>query len=331
MLIIMLTQLLFKKGDGRKRLQGSCIINLKGGVTMLKIQDISKSFGDLKALRDVSFDVSDGQILGLIGQNGAGKSTTFHSILNFLHYQGTITWNGTPITEGVFDQIGYLPEERSLMPKLTIEQQIIYLARLKDKPAKEIRPQIDEWLQKFAVKGVKKDKIKDLSKGNQQKVQLICTLIHHPKLIILDELFSGLDPVNSDLLKQAILEAKAQGAAIIFSSHDMENVEEICDKLVMLRNGQVVLNGTVREVRESFGKTRIFVTTDWTKEALAQLPHILQVKYLEEKRYMLDLDDETAGPEIFDQLTKGKYIEEFSQQPPTLNEIFRLKVGETDE
>jgi ABC-type uncharacterized transport system, ATPase component len=150
-------------------------------------------------------------------------------------------------------------------------------------------------------------------------------------LIILDEPFSGLDPVNSDLLKQAILEAKAQGAAIIFSSHDMENVEEICDKLVMLRNGQVVLNGTVREVRESFGKTRIFVTTDWSKEALAQLPHVLQVNYLEEKRYMLDLDDETAGPEIFDELTKGKYIEEFSQQPPTLNEIFRLKVGETDE
>lgn len=309
----------------------SCIIKFKGGRTMLKIQNISKNFGDLKALNGVSFEVADGQILGLIGQNGAGKSTTFHSILNFLHYQGTIVWNDAPITEEIFDQIGYLPEERSLMPKLTIEQQIIYLARLKNKPAKEIRPQIDTWLQKFAVKGTKKDKIKDLSKGNQQKVQLICTLIHHPKLIILDEPFSGLDPVNADLLKQAILEAKSQGAAIIFSSHDMENVEEICDKLVMLRNGQVVLNGTVREVRQSFGKTRIFVTTEWTKEQLLTLPHVTNVEYLEEKRFMLDLDDETAGAEIFDQLTNGKYIEEFSQQPPTLNEIFRLKVGEKDE
>ena len=298
---------------------------------MLKIQNVSKNFGDLQALNDVSFDVSDGHILGLIGQNGAGKSTTFHSILNFLNYQGTITWNDQPITEAVFDEIGYLPEERSLMPKLTIEQQIIYLARLKNKPAKEIRPQIDTWLERFAVKGTKKDKIKDLSKGNQQKVQLICTLIHDPKLIILDEPFSGLDPVNADLLKQAILTAKQAGAAIIFSSHDMENVEELCDKLVMLRNGQVVLHGTVREVRQSFGKTRIFVTTAETKDQLAQLPHVIKVNSQEEQRYMLELDDETAGKEIFDELTHGQYIEEFSQQPPTLNEIFRLKAGEKHE
>lgn len=298
---------------------------------MLKIKDIRKNFGDLKALNDVSFDVDDGHILGLIGQNGAGKSTTFHSILNFLHYQGTITWNDQPITEDVFNQIGYLPEERSLMPKLTVEQQIIYLARLKGKTAKEIRPQIDVWLQKFAVKGTKKDKIKDLSKGNQQKVQLICTLIHHPKLIILDEPFSGLDPVNSDLLKKAIFEAKDQGAAIIFSSHDMENVEELCDSLVMLRNGQVVLKGTVRQVRQEFGRTRIFVTTDWTKEQLEQLPHVIKVEPQEEKRFVLRLDDETAGKEIFDELTHGQYIEEFNQQPPTLNEIFRLKAGAQNE
>lgn len=298
---------------------------------MLKIKDIHKNFGDLKALDGVSFDVDDGHILGLIGQNGAGKSTTFHSILNFLHYQGTITWNNQPITEDVFNQIGYLPEERSLMPKLTVEQQIVYLARLKGKTAKEIRPQIDVWLQKFAVKGTKKDKIKDLSKGNQQKVQLICTLIHHPKLIILDEPFSGLDPVNSDLLKKAIFEAKDQGAAIIFSSHDMENVEELCDSLVMLRNGQVVLKGTVRQVRQEFGRTRIFVTTDWTKEQLEQLSHVVKVEPQEEKRFVLRLDDEKAGKEIFDELTHGQYIEEFNQQPPTLNEIFRLKAGAKDE
>lgn len=298
---------------------------------MLKITDVQKNFGDLKALDDVSFDVNDGHILGLIGQNGAGKSTTFHSILNFLHYQGTITWNGQPITEENFNQIGYLPEERSLMPKLTVEQQIVYLARLKGKTAKEIRPQIDIWLQKFAVKGTKKDKIKDLSKGNQQKVQLICTLIHHPQLIILDEPFSGLDPVNSDLLKKAIFEAKDQGAAIIFSSHDMENVEELCDSLVMLRNGQVVLKGTVRQVRQEFGRTRIFVTTDWTKEQLEQLPHVIKVESQEEKRFVLRLDDETAGKEIFDELTHGQYIEEFNQQPPTLNEIFRLKAGAKNE
>ena len=298
---------------------------------MLKIEDINKNFGDLKALDHVSFDVSDGEILGLIGQNGAGKSTTFHSILNFLHYQGKITWNDQPITESVFDEIGYLPEERSLMPKLTVEQQITYLARLKNKTAKEIKPKIDDWLKKFAVKGSKKDKIKDLSKGNQQKVQLICTLIHEPKLVILDEPFSGLDPVNADLLKQAILETKKNGAAIIFSSHDMENVEELCDKLVMLRDGQIVLNGTVREVRASFGKTRIFVTTDKEITQLAQLPHVVAAKPLEEKRFELFLDDENAGKEVFAEVTDGQYIEEFSQQPPTLNEIFRQKAGKINE
>ncbi|AUI72478.1 ABC transporter ATP-binding protein [Companilactobacillus alimentarius] len=298
---------------------------------MLKIDNISKKFDKLQALDQVSFNVEDGQILGLIGQNGAGKSTTFHSILNFLHYQGTITWNDETINEKSFDEIGYLPEERSLMPKLTIEQQIIYLARLKDKSAKEIRPQIDDWLKKFAVKGDKKDKIKDLSKGNQQKVQLICTLIHNPKLIILDEPFSGLDPVNSDLLKQAIITAKENGAAIIFSSHDMENVEEICDKLVMLRNGKVVLNGTVEEVRQAFGKTRVYVTTDKKIEELAQLPHVVAAKPLENRRFILYLDEEDSGKILFDELTHGKYIEEFSQQPPTLNEIFRRKAGEKDE
>jgi len=298
---------------------------------MLSVQHVSKNFGSLQALDDINFDIPDGHILGLIGQNGAGKSTTFHSILNFLHYDGQINWQGEPITESVFDQIGYLPEERSLMPKLTIEQQIVYLARLKDKSAKEIRPQIDSWLEKFAVKGNKKDKIKSLSKGNQQKIQLICTLIHNPKLIILDEPFSGLDPVNSDLLKQAIIEAKNNGASIIFSSHDMENVEEVCDSLVMLRNGRIVLDGTVGEVRDQFGKTRLFVTTDWTADRLSQLPHVISVIQREHNRYLLDLDDETAGKDIFDTLTNGQYIEEFSQQPPTLNEIFRLKAGDHNE
>lgn len=294
---------------------------------MLTINHLHKQFGSLTALDDISFDVPDNQITGLIGQNGSGKSTTFHSILNFLKYDGQIRWSGQPIKEADFDAIGYLPEERSLMPKLTIEQQIVYLARLKGKPAKEIRPQIDDWLKKFAVKGKKTDKIKDLSKGNQQKVQLIVTLIHHPKLIILDEPFSGLDPVNADLLKKAILEARDQGAAIIFSSHDMANVEAVCDRLVMLRTGEVVLNGTISEVRDQFGKSEIFVTSDWTEEQLNQLPHVVKVQNIRGSRFLLRLDDPSKGPEVFEKLTDGKYIEEFSQQPPTLDEIFRMKAG----
>lgn len=297
---------------------------------MLSIQHIRKSFGDVQALNDISFDVPNGQILGLIGQNGAGKSTTFHSILNFITFDGQITWQGHAFSAEDFNHIGYLPEERSLMPKLTIEQQIVYLARLKGQSAKVIRPQIDDWLERFAVKGTRKSKISDLSKGNQQKVQLICTLIHQPDLLILDEPFSGLDPVNADLLKRAILDAKQRGAAIIFSSHNMENVTEVCDQLVMLRTGNMVLHGTLQDVRNQFGKTELFVTTDWDAQRLATLPGVASVTPRQPGQFRLHLSDPAAGPAIFASLTQGHYIEEFSQQPPTLDEIFRMKVGEAD-
>lgn len=294
---------------------------------MLAIEHLSKRFGELQALNDVNFNVEKGEIMGLIGQNGAGKSTTFHSILSFIHYDGTINWDGQPITEAVFNQIGYLPEERSLMPKMTIEQQILYLAQLKGQSARKIRSEIDDWMARFEVKGKKTDKIKSLSKGNQQKVQLICTLIHHPSLIILDEPFSGLDPVNVDLLEQAILNAKREGAAIIFSSHDMGNVEALCDQLVMLRKGDMVLHGEIRAIRDQFGKSEIFVTTPWSAAELQQLPHVIKVTSLSNQRYLLRVDDPTAGREIFQRLSHGEYIEEFSQQPPTLDEIFRMKAG----
>ncbi|BDZ31768.1 ABC transporter ATP-binding protein [Lactiplantibacillus sp. WILCCON 0030] len=297
---------------------------------MLSVAHISKDFGTLHALKDVSFDVHDGEIMGLIGQNGAGKSTTFHSILNFLKFNGAITWNGRPLTAEDYNQIGYLPEERSLMPKLTITQQIVYLARLKNQPAKVIKPKINDWMQRFAVKGQPTDKISKLSKGNQQKVQLICTLIHDPQLIILDEPFSGLDPVNSDLLKQAILAAKQRGAAIIFSSHDMSNVEEICDSLVMLRNGELILKGKINAVRNQFGRTRLFLTTPWTTDQLAALPDVASVKALGDQRYRLQLTTADAGPAIFAAVTHGDYIQEFSQQPPTLDEIFRTEAGGVD-
>ncbi|MDF7639611.1 ATP-binding cassette domain-containing protein [Lactobacillus sp. ESL0791] len=296
---------------------------------MLTIDHVSKSFGELTALKDVSFTVEPGQILGLIGKNGAGKSTLFHSILNLFEYQGKITWENEPITPQVFDQIGYLPEERSLLPNLTIERQISYLAKLKDFNANS--KLIDEWLQRFEVKGDRKTKIKSLSKGNQQKVQLICTLIHHPKLIILDEPFSGLDPVNAELLKQAILKSKQDGAAIIFSSHNMANVEEVCDRLVMLNLGETVLNGSVSDVRNQFGKINLFVTTNWTKGQLNQLPGASHVQELSKQHYLLKLTDPAAGKEIFNQLTQGKYIEQFSQQPLSLDEIFRMKAGNTNE
>ena len=195
---------------------------------MLEVKNLSKSFGSYKALDNMSFTIEDGKMLGLIGQNGAGKTTTFRLILDFLTKDsGSVLWNGHTLSGKDYNTIGYLPEERGLYPKVTIENQLLFFASLRGKSKQEIAPKIDEWMEKFQVKGKKTDKVKSLSKGNQQKVQLISTLIHEPKLVILDEPFSGLDPVNAELLKNGIIELKEKGSCVIFSSHNMDNLDEV--------------------------------------------------------------------------------------------------------
>ncbi|MEG0286903.1 MULTISPECIES: ABC transporter ATP-binding protein [Vagococcus] len=300
---------------------------------MLEVEGLTKTFGDMKAVDDVSFRIPDGKILGLIGQNGAGKSTTFRLILNFLDQdKGTIHWDNRDINEDDYNQIGYLPEERGLYPKVTIEDQLIYFGRLRGKTKKEIVPLIDKWMDKFQVKGKKTDKVKSLSKGNQQKVQLISTLIHEPKLVILDEPFSGLDPVNAELLKQGIIELKDQGSCVIFSSHNMENVEQICDHLVMLKNGKMVLNGRVDDIREQFGRTQLQIETSMSKDELSAISGVLEVVEKRANTYNIRLEEPSVGKVIFDEAMKlTDYLPVFNQQPPTLEEIFKLKVGEKDE
>ncbi|MFW3539071.1 ABC transporter ATP-binding protein [Vagococcus fluvialis] len=300
---------------------------------MLEVEGLTKTFGEMKAVDNVSFRIPDGKILGLIGQNGAGKSTTFRLILNFLDQdKGMISWNGQLINEEDYNIIGYLPEERGLYPKVTIEDQLIYFGRLRGKSKKEIVPLIDKWMEKFQVKGKKTDKVKSLSKGNQQKVQLISTLIHEPKLVILDEPFSGLDPVNAELLKQGIIELKDQGSCVIFSSHNMENVEQICDHLVMLKNGKMVLNGRVDEIREQFGRTQLQIETTISKEELESISGVLEVIEKRTNVFNIRLEDPSVGKVIFDKaLELTDYLPVFNQQPPTLEEIFKLKVGEENE
>lgn len=297
---------------------------------MLKVEHLRKTFGSLVAVDNVSFDVEKGQILGMIGRNGSGKTTIFRMILDFLkpEAKGRVLWNQQEISDQLYNIVGYLPEERGLYDKLSVEQQISYFARLRGMTDSEINQGIDYWMDKFQVKGSRKDKINTLSKGNQQKIQLITTLIHQPELVILDEPFSGLDPVNADLLLQGILDLKAKGSAVIFSSHNMNNVEEICDKLVMIHNGKQLLYGSVSEVRESFGRTRIFVETDqWTKDNLAQLPGVLQVEETHPHQYKLQIESAEYGSQIFDHVSGGKYIAMFNQQPPSLEEIFKMKAG----
>ena len=294
---------------------------------MLEIQNLEKSFGQKQVLFGVDFRAESGQILGLIGKNGAGKTTIFHSILRFLEYSGRISFEGKAISQDTYREIGYLPEERSLMPKLTVYEQVRYLANLKGVSSAVVREKLPQWMERLQVKGKLTDKIKSLSKGNQQKVQLIITLLHEPNLIILDEPFSGLDPVNTEILKQVIIEEKERGATIIFSDHVMTNVEELCDKIIMLRDGKVILDGSVQEVRNRYGKTRLFVSSALSQAELEALPHVSKASLTNQGTWRLILDDEAAGRELFDLLTKGQYIATFDQQAPTIDEIFKLESG----
>ena len=299
---------------------------------MLEVKELRKTFDDYCAVDDLTFTVKPGSIMGLIGQNGAGKTTTFRLILDFLKAdRGEILWEGKSIGKNEYDIIGYLPEERGLYPKISIQDQLVYFAQLRGKTKKEIEPKIDEWMERFQVKGKKTDKVKTLSKGNQQKVQLIATLIHEPKLIILDEPFSGLDPVNAELLKEGILSLKKSGSCVIFSSHNMDHVEKICDHLIMLNNGQTVLDGVVHEIRQSFGRTKVFLESQLTVEEVEAIPGVKRVQPREDESLEITLSDPEAGKILFEAATKNGYIPMFNQQPPTLEEIFKQKVGERHE
>ncbi|KRM04605.1 Fe(3+)-transporting ATPase [Liquorilactobacillus ghanensis DSM 18630] len=289
---------------------------------MLLINHLTKKFGTFYALDDINFIVKDSSILGLIGKNGAGKSTLFHCILNLLSYKGNVYWNGEQLDEKNKNEIGYLPEERGLLPNRTVLEQIIYFGRLRGLKTNELKIEIPKWLDQFNILEKESDQIQTLSKGNQQKVQLISTLIHKPKLIILDEPFSGLDPINANLLKKSILQAKEKGASIIFSDHNMENVAEICDYVALFKSGHLKLYNTVSKIRDSYGCNQITVSTELSIMELKNIPHILKIEKLSFQKYKLTIENEIYGPMIFKYITNGKYIKTFDQEPPTLSEIF---------
>ncbi|WP_297689722.1 ATP-binding cassette domain-containing protein [uncultured Anaerococcus sp.] len=294
---------------------------------MIEIKNLSKNFGDLKALDDVSFEVKRGELFGVIGQNGAGKSTLFRSMMNFYdHFAGEILYEGEPMADVPLEKIGFLPEERSLSPKKTIREEVKFFARLNQMRNLDEKT-LKSYFDRFEIKGSLDDKIKSLSKGNQQKVQLLASLIYKPEFLILDEPFSGLDPYNANLLMGIIKEINEEGTTIIFSSHNMENVEHLCDRLIMLKNGKIVLNGSPDEIRNSYEKDLVKVRTD---ADLSELFPAYDLKR-EGNFWTIRLEDEENGREIFEKLVrKLGYLEMFSQEPPSLNEIFARKVEENE-
>ena len=220
---------------------------------MLELKNISKEFGSKKAVNKLSFKVEKGEILGIVGRNGAGKSTTFRMILDIIKpTDGEILYNNKKITREVLDKFGYLPEEGSLIPSYTVLELCEYYGALKLMDISEIRTKLIFWLEKFNITEYLNKKIKDLSKGNRQKIQFIVSNLHEPEFLILDEPFSGLDPISVEELKKCILELKAQGKTIIFSSHRMEHIEELCDEIVILNKGDTLIKGNLKEIIKNY-------------------------------------------------------------------------------
>ncbi len=298
---------------------------------MLNVNHVTKKYGNLVAVNDLSFSVESGEIFGLLGLNGAGKTTTFRMILGLLDdYTGEITIDGEKINYQISDKIGFLTEERSLLTKLTVLEQIIYYGVLKSIPEDKIEKKLDYWLKRFGISEYKNKKIKELSKGNQQKVQFISAIINEPKLLILDEPFSGLDPINVELFKEVILELKKKGTSIIFSSHRMEHVELFCEKLVVLVKGKSVINGYLKDIKNDYKKKNILVCGDIDVKKIEETPGVNKLTK-ENDQYIISIVDDSYVNSLFKVIAKFPNITKFSVEDPSLNEIFISIVGDSYE
>ncbi|MCI8545076.1 MAG: ATP-binding cassette domain-containing protein [Bacilli bacterium] len=295
---------------------------------MLKVENVTKYYGDFLAVDNLSFTVKPGEIFGLLGVNGAGKTTTFRMIMGLLDpTQGKITLDGKKIDYDVTDKIGFLTEERSLLLKMTVKEQCLFYGTLKGMKKKEIEKRLDELLERFEIPEYKDKKIKELSKGNQQKVQFITAILNDPKLLILDEPFSGLDPFNIELFKKEIVEMSNRGSMIIFSSHRMEHVELFCKKLVVMLKGKSVLEGYLSDIKEQYRKKNILIKGDVKKKELEAIDGVVEII---EKADELEvkIEEQKIATKVFETISSHKKITKFVIEEPSLNEIFVAKVGE---
>lgn len=291
---------------------------------MLELQHLVKNYATQKAVDDISLTINKGKIFGLLGPNGAGKSSLLRMVTGItMPDSGTILFNGEVFNPMVHNQfIGYMPEERGLYKKMKIGEQTLYLAQLKGIETKEAMKRIKHWFEKFEMVSWWNKKVEDLSKGMQQKLQFITTILHEPQLLILDEPFSGLDPLNSEIIKDEIRLMANNGTTIIFSTHRMEQVEEICEEIILVNKGQSVLQGNLKQIKEEW-KKNIFLLE--TKEAIPQL----NAEILNEvnHQYTIKLGEHQDANQILSQcIQQGISIIKFQEIYPTLNEIFIEKV-----
>ena len=294
---------------------------------MLKVDNVTKYYGDFRAVHNLSFEVNKGEIFGLLGVNGAGKTTTFRMILGLLDKNaGNITLNDKEIDYNLTDKIGFLTEERSLLTKLTVKEQVLYYATLKGMKEKDVLKKLKYWLKRFNIEDYLDKKIKELSKGNQQKIQFITSIIHDPELLILDEPFTGLDPINVKEIMDVIKELKEKGCIIIFSSHRMEHVELFCEKLVVLVKGESVLSGSLKEIKKEYQRKNIFIKADVDVNELKNIDGVYEVIENPEE-YVVRIENEDIIDKVFKYIKKCKNVTKFNVEDASLNEIFLNEVG----
>ncbi len=302
----------------------------------LEIRDITKSFGEKEILKGISFSAESGKALGLLGRNGAGKTTTIRILMDVFHANsGEILLDGKKF-EPRKVQIGYLPEERGLYPKRVILEQMVYLARLRGVSKAEAVENSRKWLNRLDVIQYEKSLLETLSKGNQQKVQLASTLVCNPKIVILDEPFSGLDPVNSQILQEVVKELIADGRIVIFSSHQMSYVEEFCEDVVMINQGEVVLNGNLVQIKKEFGRNQLVISdvkrtqADMEKLLAEKLSEYVEVTGRTKEDVIVKLSAGVSRNQFLQRLASMEDIEveHYETYKPSLNDIFVAKVGE---
>ena len=304
----------------------------------LEVKEIRKSFGEKEVLHGVSFEVESGKALGFLGRNGAGKTTTIRILMDVFHANsGEIRIDGKKFVPSEY-QIGYLPEERGLYPKRTVMEQMIYLAQLRGLNKKAAETNAKRWLNRLEVAEYETRKLETLSKGNQQKVQLAATLVANPDIVILDEPFSGLDPVNSQILKDVVSELIADGKLVIFSSHQMGYVEEFCDHIAIINQGEVVLAGRLKEIKQAYGEKQLVLAAEnLSQEELAdriekEFADIVSLSGKKREFLILELVDGHTKKELLERLAKSDIgVERFGNYEPSLNDIFVAKVGEQED
>ncbi|WP_438347796.1 ABC transporter ATP-binding protein [Paenibacillus sp. FA6] len=298
----------------------------------LKLEKVFKKFGEKTAVNELSLQVGEGEIYGLLGANGAGKTTTMRMVLGLIYPDnGSILYNGKAHSNELRQIMGYLPEERGLYPKIKVSEQLGYLAQLRGMSRKDADKSLRYWLERFEVPDYYDKRVEELSKGNQQKIGFIAAVVHKPQILILDEAFSGLDPVNVELLKSTVKELRDQGTSILFSTHRMEHVEELCRNITIMDRSNPIIQGSLKEIKGRYPREQVALGTTSEVSGLKDIPGVSHVEVQEQGTYLITISDISAAQQILQTAMQQSVVEKFELKEPTLNQIFIKEVGESNE